>query len=222
MRDDPTEQSVPLVSCRPQDVAGGGVSPGDRVLTVPNAITAVRLACVPLFVWLLFGAHQQAWSAILLALLGATDWVDGFVARRFDQVSTVGKVLDPMADRILIGAAVVSVMIHGAIPLWFGVATLAREVLVSLAVVLLAMLGAERIDVLWIGKAGTLGLMFAYPIFLLAHGTAGWQHSLYVVAWIFAAPGITLAWVAAVSYVPLGRSALRRGRLARHAAEAPQ
>src|SRR5580692_1437863 len=73
----------------------------DRIATVPNLITAVRLACVPLFLWLLFGAHRQTDAAILLAVLGATDWIDGFVARRFAQVSTLGKVLDPVADRIL-------------------------------------------------------------------------------------------------------------------------
>ena len=148
-------------------------TPLDRVLTVPNPITAVRLACVPVFLWLLFGAHRQTDAAILLAVLGATDWVDGFVARRWRQVSTLGKVLDPVADRILVGTAVIAVIVHGAVPLWFGVATLAREVLVSAAVLLLAALGAERIDVLWVGKAGTFGLMVAYPTFLLAHGHGG-------------------------------------------------
>ena len=98
------------------------------------------------------------------------------MARRFHQVSTLGKILDPVADRILVGTAVIAVIVHHAVPLWFGVATLAREVLVSAAVLLLAALGAERIDVLWVGKAGTFGLMFAYPAFplrprerLLAH-----------------------------------------------------
>ena len=147
----------------------------DRVLTVPNIITGVRLACVPLFLWLLFGAHRQTDAAILLAVLGASDWVDGYVARRFHQVSTLGKVLDPTADRILVGTAVIAVIIHGAVPLWFGLATLIREVLVSLAVLLLAALGAERIDVLWVGKAGTFGLMFAYPAFLFAHGPVSWH-----------------------------------------------
>ncbi|MGD0381741.1 MAG: CDP-alcohol phosphatidyltransferase family protein [Acidimicrobiales bacterium] len=195
------------------------VDPGvDRVLTVPNAITAVRLACVPVFVWLLFGAHHPVGAAALLAVLGATDWVDGFVARRWHQVSTIGKVLDPTADRILVGTAVISVMVAGAVPLWFGLLTVVREALVSGAVLLLAGLGAERIDVLWVGKAGTFGLMFAYPTFLLAHGHAGWQHPIEIVAWISAVPAITLAWIAAAAYVPLGRRALSRGRANRMAA----
>ena len=154
--------------------------------------------------WLLFGAHRQIGAAILLAVLGATDWVDGFVARRWHQVSTLGKVLDPTADRILVGTAVISVIVAGAVPLWFGVLTLAREVLVSGAVLLLAALGAERIDVLWVGKAGTFGLMFAYPTFLLAHGHAGWQHPIEIFAWVCAIPALILAWIAAAAYVPAG------------------
>jgi cardiolipin synthase len=184
----------------------------DRIVTVPNAITAVRLACVPVFVWLLFGAHRQSAAAILLAVLGATDWVDGFLARRWHQVSTLGKVLDPLADRVLLGTGVISVIVAGAVPLWLGVATLAREALVSGAVLLLAALGAERIDVLWVGKAGTFGLMFAYPSFLVAHGHAGWQHPILIFAWVCAIPGLALAWVAAFSYVPVARAALARGR----------
>src|SRR5450759_2930968 len=112
----------------------------DRIVTVPNLITLVRLVCTPLFVWLLFGAHRQTVAAILLAALGATDWIDGAVARRFHQVSTVGKVLDPMADRVLVVTAVIAVIVHGAVPLWFGAATIAREFVVSAAVVVLASL----------------------------------------------------------------------------------
>ena len=152
----------------------------DRVLTVPNAISTARLACVPLFCWLLFGDHRQTAAAVLLGVLGASDFADGFAARRLHQVSTIGKVLDPTVDRILVGTAVVSIIVHGAVPLWFGLATLVREALVSVTVVVLAGLGAARIDVLWVGKAGTFGLMFAYPAFLLAHGTAGWQEPFEV------------------------------------------
>src|SRR5580704_13411471 len=111
-----------------------------------------RLLCIPLFLWLLFGAGRQTAAAILLGVLGATDWVDGFLARRFHQVSTVGKVLDPAADRVLVGTGVIAIMIHGAVPIWFGVATLVREVVVAGTVLVLAALGAKRIDVLWIGK----------------------------------------------------------------------
>ena len=187
----------------------------DRILTAPNLITLVRLLCIPVFLWLLFGLHRQTASAILLAALGATDWIDGFVARRYHQVSTLGKVLDPTADRLLVGTAVISVMVYGAVPLWFGLATIAREVLVSAMVVLLAVLGAARIDVLWVGKAGTFGLMFAYPAFLLGDGTASWQEPVRFIAWVTGLTGLAFAWWAAASYVGPARRALRQGRAAR-------
>ena len=165
----------------PNEVIEAGL---DRVVTVPNGVTLVRLLCIPLFVWLVFGAHRQTAAAILLAVLGATDWVDGNLARRFHQVSTVGKVLDPLADRVLVVTAVIVIVVYGAVPVWFGVATLAREVVVSAVVLALASLGAKRIDVLWVGKAGTFALMFAYPAFLLGDGTAGWQEPIRVIAWV--------------------------------------
>jgi cardiolipin synthase len=191
----------------------------DRILTAPNVITLVRLLCIPVFLWMLFGRHWQTASAFLLAVLGATDWVDGFVARRYHQVSTFGKVLDPMADRLLVGTAVISVMVYGAVPVWFGVATITREILVSAMVVLLASLGAARIDVLWVGKAGTFGLMFAYPAFLLGYGNADWQGPIKVVAWITGICGLALAWYAAGSYIGPARKALREGRAARRSSE---
>jgi cardiolipin synthase len=186
-----------------------------RVLTAPNLITMVRLLCIPIFLWLLFGLDDQTWAAVLLAALGATDWVDGFVARRYHQVSTLGKVLDPAADRVLVATAVIAVTVHGAVPVWFGVATLAREALVSIMVVLLAALGAARINVLWIGKAGTFALMFSYPAFLLSYGTASWQGPIRVIAWGCGLIGLALSWAAAASYVGPARNALREGRAGR-------
>jgi cardiolipin synthase (CMP-forming) len=192
-----------------------GTSEQSRILTLPNAITAVRLLCIPLYVWLLFGAHRQTAAAILLGALGATDWVDGFTARRLGQVSDVGKVLDPLADRLLVATAVVSIMVAGAVPIWFGAATLGREVLVSAMTLVLAALGARRIDVLWVGKAGTFALMFAYPAFLLSHGSASWQVPFHYFAWVSGMIGLVLAWIAAVAYLGPARQALRQGRAGR-------
>ena len=109
-----------------------------RVLTLPNALSLVRLLCVPLFLWLLFGRHDRGAAAYLLGALGATDWVDGYVARRWHQVSTVGKVLDPAADRVLLVAGVIAILVDGAVPAWIGWATIVREVGISLAVLVLA------------------------------------------------------------------------------------
>src|SRR3984957_8579891 len=192
----------------------------DRILTVPNLVTLVRLLGIGVFVWLLFGARHQTAAAILLAVLGATDWVDGFVARRFHQVSNLGKILDPVADRLLVGTAVISVIVYGAVPLWFGIATVTREGVVSLAVLVLASLGAERVDVLFVGKAGTFGLMFAYPTFLLSYGTAGWQGPIRVIGWVTGLIGLGLSWLAACAYVPVAVKALRSGRAGRSEAAA--
>ncbi|MDQ1392776.1 MAG: hypothetical protein QOF30_1753 [Acidimicrobiaceae bacterium] len=180
---------------------------------MPNAITFVRLLCVPLFVWLLFGRtngrYQAAW---LLGALGTTDWVDGFLARRLGQVSELGKILDPTADRIMLGVAVVSILIDGSVPLWLGILVVVREVLVAGAALVLAAAGARRIDVQWAGKAGTFGLMLAFPLFLVAHSTAGWKDVAAVLAWVCAIPGICFGWYAAVTYVPMARRALAEGR----------
>lgn len=191
-----------------------------RILTAPNAITLVRLLCIPVFLWLLFGLHRQTAAALLLAALGTTDWIDGYVARRYHQVSTLGKILDPAADRILVGTAVIAVIVHGAVPLWFGLATIVREALVSVMVLVLAALGAARINVSWVGKAGTFALMFAYPGFLISYGTAAWQGPFRVAAWVCGIIGLTLAWVAAAGYVAPARDALHSGRAARRTASA--
>ncbi len=185
----------------------------DRILTVPNAISVVRLFCVPLFLFLLFGRDDRAGAAWLLAALGATDWIDGYIARHFDQVSTLGKVLDPVADRILLLTAAVALIIDQAIPTWLAVAVLAREALVSAAVLALAAMGARRIDVQWAGKAGTLALMVALPLFLISHSTVSWRDQAGALAWMFAIPGLVLGWYAAVTYIPLARRALQEGRV---------
>ena len=152
---------------------------------------------------------------MLLAVLGASDWVDGWFARRFDQGSDLGKVMDPVADRVLLLTAAVALMIDGAVPWVVGVLVLAREVVVSIAVLALAAAGARRIDVQWVGKAGTLALMFAFPLFLwadnIASGTTGHDVVLFA-AWCFAVGGLLLSYYAALTYVPLARRALREGR----------
>lgn len=185
------------------------------MLTIPNLLSVARLLCVPLFLYLLFGRDDRAGAAYLLAALGATDWVDGYVARRFDQVSKLGKVLDPAADRILLGVGVVAILIDGSIPAAVAWLAIVREVLVSIAVLALAALGAKRIDVQWVGKAGTFALMFAFPLFLASHADdLGWADTAGFLAWCFAIPGLVLGWYAAATYVPLARAALAEGRAA--------
>src|SRR4051812_27968601 len=203
-----------------RDVDSGPVettaSREDRILTVPNVISLIRLLCVPLFLWLLFWAPEKprAAAASLLGALGATDWVDGYIARHFNQVSTLGKILDPVADRILLGVAVFAIMIDGSVPLWIGGAVVLRELLVSVAVIALAAAGARRIDVQWAGKAGTFALMWAFPLLLASHATElSWHDTAGFLAWGFAIPGLILSWYAAITYIPLAKGALAEGRV---------
>jgi cardiolipin synthase len=182
----------------------------DRILTVPNVLTAVRLCCIPVFVLLLVRPHRAGWypAALLLGAMGATDWVDGYVARHYNQVSTLGKVLDPLADRLLLGTAAVATIAVGAIPVWVAVTALVREAFVAAGFLVVAALGGRRMDVQWAGKAGTFGLMLALPLFLAGHAHDDWHGIAEVLAWVCVIPALVLGWYAAVTYVPRARAAL--------------
>ena len=182
----------------------------DRVLTVPNLLSVGRLLCLPLFLWLLFGRENRWAAAVLLAVLGASDCLDGYIARRFDQVSKLGKVLDPTADRILITVGVVAILVDGSAPLWVGVLAIVREVAVFAGAMVLLLRRARRVDVQVVGKAATFALMVAFPLFLASNPDGGvpWDGVARVAAWVFVVPGLVLSWYAAVAYVPLARDAL--------------
>jgi cardiolipin synthase len=182
------------------------------VLTLPNLITLARLACLPVFLWLLFGQENRVAAAALLAVLGITDWVDGYLARHLNQVSELGKILDPVADRLLFFVGAGGILIDGSVPTWFAVVVLVRETLVGGATIVLAALGARRIDVTWFGKAGTFGLMIAFPLFLASNSDLSWADAAGVLAWVAGIPGLALSLYAAALYVPMARRALSEGR----------
>jgi cardiolipin synthase (CMP-forming) len=188
------------------------------IVTLPNFITIVRLACLPVFLWLLFGVEDRAAAAWLLAGLGITDWIDGYLARHLGQTSELGKILDPVADRLLFFVGAGGILIDGSVPVWFAVVVLARELLVAGATLTLAAMGAKRIDVTWWGKAGTFGLMVAFPLFLASHSDLSWAGIADELAWIAAIPGLAFSLYAAASYVPIARKALAEGRAARQPA----
>ncbi|MDP9387504.1 MAG: CDP-alcohol phosphatidyltransferase family protein [Actinomycetota bacterium] len=197
-----------------------GRSGDDRIVTVPNVLSVGRLLCVPVFLWLLFGREDRYAAGLLLAALGITDCADGWIARHFHQESRLGKVLDPTADRLLLGVGVVALLLDGSMPQWVGALAAVREAAVGLAVVALAALGArEIIDVKLVGKAGTLLLMVAFPLFLASNpdGGAPWHEVARPLAWVTAIPGLLLSWYAAATYVPAAREALERSRAARAA-----
>lgn len=185
----------------------------DTLWTVPNVVTLARLLCLPLFVWLLFGLPSRQAAAWLLGALGATDWVDGYLARRLGQTSEFGKKFDPTVDRLLFIVGIVGIIVNDAIPLWFAVLVLAREVLVggTVAVATVAF-GMERFDVTWWGKTATFLLMFAVPGFLMGHSSVPGSDGFTVAAWCFGIPGLVLSYYTAVVYVPTIRAAVRAGR----------
>lgn len=189
------------------------------VWTIPNAISLARLAGIPVFLWLLLGEDRPLAAGILFAVLGATDWVDGYIARHFDQGSEIGKILDPVSDRVMLIAGAVGLLLSGDVPIWVGVLVLAREALLSVVTLVLAAAGARRIDVQWVGKAGTLALMFALPLFVLVAelDPSVTRDVIEVVTWLFTIGGLILSYYAAALYIPLARTALRDGRAAREA-----
>src|SRR3954469_4852419 len=186
----------------------------DRGLwTVPNLISVLRLCGVPVFLWLLLVEDDVLAAGIVFAVLGATDWVDGYIARHFDQGSEIGKILDPVSDRIMLIAGALGLIISGDVPLWIGILVRAREAARSVVTLVLAAAGARRIDVQWVGKAGTLALMFAFPLYLWADAISGTASDVVLAAaWFMAVCGLVLSYYAALTYVPLARAALREGR----------
>ncbi len=185
----------------------------DTLWTVPNLITLVRLLLLPVFVWLLFALPSRQAAAWMLGCLGLTDWVDGYLARRLGQTSEFGKKFDPTVDRLWFVVGVVAIMINGSMPIWFGIAVLAREVLVGGAVATATLVFAmERFDVTWWGKTATFMLMFAVPGFLMAESTIGIAHGFEVAAWAFGIPGLILSYYTGAAYIPMIRDGIRAGR----------
>jgi cardiolipin synthase (CMP-forming) len=193
-------------------------SPSERrILTVPNVITFARLGCLPIYLWLLLAQDDRVSAALLLAALGATDWVDGYIARHFNQVSELGKVIDPVADRFLFFVGIAGILAVDGAPVWFAVVVLVREVVVGATTVAIALLGAHRIDVTWFGKAGTFGLMFAFPLFLGGSSDIEVAPALWTLGWLTGIPGLVLSLYAAALYAPMAARALREGRAERRA-----
>jgi cardiolipin synthase (CMP-forming) len=193
------------------------ITPAGRlgVWTVPNVITLVRLLCIPLFLYLLFGRDNRAGAAWLLGGLGATDWIDGYIARRFAQVSELGKVLDPTADRLLFIVGVGGIIVDGAAPLWFAWLVVIREVLLGGTVAVFTLMGMKRFDVTFLGKAATLMLMFAMPAFMLGSSDFPGHTVFQWLGWAFGIPGLIVSYYTAVRYIPILRKHLREGRARR-------
>jgi cardiolipin synthase len=185
----------------------------DRILTIPTLITFLRLLCLPLFLYVLFVRDNRFVAGCVLGALGATDWVDGYLARRLGQVSEFGKKFDPTADRIVFIVAIIAIIIDGAGPRWFLVTVLARELLVGGAVAIATLcFGMVRFDVTFLGKLATLLLFFAVPGFMWGYSDIGAARTCLILAWIVAIPGLALSLYTAVGYVPKIRAGIAAGR----------
>lgn len=197
-----------------EETSTGGMSRFfDDVTTWPNAITLVRLMLLPVFLWMLFVQEERAAAAFLLGGIGATDWVDGYIARRYDQVSEFGKVFDPTVDRLLFFVAVTAIMIDGSMPVWFGVVLLAREVLVGLMMAIATLVyRIPRIDVTFLGKLATFLLMFAVPGFLLGSSDFPGADGFWIASWILGIPGLVLSLWTGIAYIPKVRAGLHTVR----------
>ena len=184
----------------------------DGLWTIPNAFTLLRLLLLPVFLYVLFGLENRAAAALLLGALGATDWVDGYLARRLGQVSEFGKVFDPTVDRLMFVVAIVAIIIDGSIPLWFAAAVLLREVLVGLMMAIATVIyKMPRIDVTYLGKLATFLLMFAVPGFLMGSSDIASADWFEAAAWILGIPGLILSYWTGIAYIPQVRRAVASG-----------
>ncbi len=206
----------------PDDGAHVGPVSTDRIFTIPNIMSMIRLACIPLFLYLLFGRDNPAGAAFLLGGLGATDWIDGYIARRYNQVSELGKILDPTADRLMFIVALAGMIIAEAGPVWFYWLVAIREVLFGLTVTIATLAGMKRFDVTYLGKLATFLLMFALPGLLIGSSDL-WLNTFFNVSgWLLGIPGLVLSYWTAITYIPVIRTNLRIGRQERAAKAAVQ
>jgi cardiolipin synthase (CMP-forming) len=174
----------------------------DRVWTIPNLLSLLRLLGVPVFLWLVLGPHANGWAFAILAFGGVSDYADGKIARRFNQSSRLGALLDPAADRLYIVATIVALTIRGILPLWLAVAIPARDLLLVATVPVLRRLGyGFALPVNFAGKAATLNLLYAFPLLLVSVGDGVVAEVARPLGWAFTAWGAALYWWAGGLYV---------------------
>ena len=185
------------------------------IATFPNLITMVRLLVLPVFVVMLLVNEQRAGAALLLGVLGMTDWVDGWVARTFSQTSQFGMVFDPFVDRTLFVVGTGAVLMDGGVPLWFCVAILFREMFVGLMMLVGTMFGMKRFAVSIWGKRYTFLLMTAVPLLLLGSSSHITADAAWVGGWVLGIPGLIMSYVVGVLYIPVVLQNVRAGRAER-------
>ncbi len=191
------------------------VPPGDelpdRVLTIPNLISLARLLGVPVFLWLVLVSHSPTrdwWAVGLLIAAGASDWLDGKIARALNQQSRLGQMLDPAADRLYIVATIIALAVRAIIPWWLVGLLAARELLMAVVLAVLRRRGWGALAVSFVGKAATLCLLYAFPLLFLGSHVAVYAETARVAGWTFVIWGSALYWWAALLYVVQARRLL--------------
>lgn len=185
---------------------GAGARPGqplvhrDAVFTVPNVLTVVRFLGVPLFIWLVLSEHEYGYGALVLAIMASTDWVDGYIARRFNQMTNLGRVMDPIADRLSLIAVAVTLVIAGVVQWWYLAALLVPDA-VLLALSVFYFHGHPDLPVSRIGKIRTGLLLVGTPLLVLSKLPVPGADAYASVAWIFLGLGLVGHWIAAYNYV---------------------
>ena len=182
----------------------------DRVLTIPNALTMLRLLGVPLFLWLLLGPQADGWAVAVLMLSGFTDWLDGVVARATGSISRIGQLLDPLADRLYIVATLAGLWLRGILPIWLPIVLIGRDLVLAVVLARLKRHGVVGLPVHFLGKAATFNLLSAFPLILLGAGPAGWQTAVRAIGWALAGWGTGLYLYAGWLYIRQAREILAR------------
>jgi cardiolipin synthase (CMP-forming) len=182
-----------------------------RVLTVPNLLSIARLCLLPVFLWLVLGPEEDGWAVALLMVMGISDYLDGYVARRWNQYSALGEILDPVADRLFMLCAVIGLGAREIIPLWLALLLPARDVFRWLLVPFLRTRGYSALPVHFLGKAATAALIYAFPLLLLGEGASAVAYLARVFGWAFALWGVGMYWWAGLLYAWQVRRLLRSG-----------
>jgi cardiolipin synthase len=168
--------------------------------TIPNALSALRLLGVPVFFWLIVGPENDGIALIVLVVSAFTDWLDGFLARKLNQFSRLGELLDPLADRLYVIAALAALYIRELLPIWVVVLLILRDVLMSMLLIYLKRFGITGIPVNFVGKAATMNLLYALPLILLGTFSGLVGQLAHVFGWAFLFWGITMYWYAGLLY----------------------
>ena len=191
------------------EVRADGEQTPDRVLTIPNLLSVIRLAGVPLFLWLLLGPKEDGWALVVLVASGVTDWLDGKIARWLNQLSRLGALLDPLADRLYTLATVIAFVIRDIVPWWVAALLIGRDVLVTVCIAVLRRAGFGPPEVTYMGKAATFNLMYAFPFLLLAQGSSTAATVARPVAYAFVVWGVVMFVWSGLLYVVQTRVAVR-------------